>query len=179
MTTNFNWEGYWAWLMDIVKIPSDYSKLGNFLANEQFTWINPMDGNRADDGIDMRLAYARECGLPIITDDIYNEMNCSVLEMLVALCCRIERDITGTPGDDHPEKWFWEFMHNLRIDAESDDIFDENYVSLVIDTWLNRGFKRNGVGSPFPLRRAFGDQRRKEIWNQAQSYLIENLEQEE
>ena len=175
---NFDWESYWSWLMDIVKFPSNYSKLGNFLASEQFTWINPMDGNRADDGIGMRLMYARVSGMSVVSSDIYSDMSCTVLEMLVALSYRIEQDLMGTPGDDHPEKWFWEFMHNLGIDAESDDVFDENYVSLVIDTWLNRGFRRNGIGSPFPLTRAFGDQRRKEIWVQVQGYLNEKLEEE-
>ena len=180
---SFNWRGYSEWLCESVGFPNDgsYSKLAKFLLDDDFTWLIPLDENRAVDGIELRYLYARISGVndASIVQKTEDTKACSVLEMLVALSRRIERDITGTPGDDHPERWFWEFMHNLGIDDQNNDAFDDNYITMVIDTWLMRRFRRNGLGSPFPLDEPFGDQRRKEIWVQMQSYLNEHLNQEE
>lgn len=164
---------YFRWLTKLIESPrySDYSELLQFLFQEEFRWdfSIPTDSARADDGIDLRLEYFNDSYDP----DIDVDENCNVLEMLIAMSIRIERDITGEPGFDHPERWFWQFIDNLELTDETDDYFDENRVINVVGNWMARNIKPDGYGGIFPLKYPPVDQRTAPIWDQMSAYVNE------
>ena len=164
---------YFQWLTSLIRDRdySDYTKLLRLLFEEEFRWdyAIPTDSARADDGIDLRLLYFSDRYDPNVDAD----EPCNVLEMLVALALRIERDITGEPGFDHPEIWFWQFISNLDLLSETDDDFDENYVINTLGNWMARKFRPDGYGGIFPLKHPPTDQRHAAIWDQMSAYINE------
>lgn len=170
---------YFMWLLSKVGGDeirwSEYILLFQQLMDTNFTYDRKIDQgkdqNRAIDGINLRVDYEEEC-----LNDVYNVSGkCTVLEMLVGLACRIETDIMGEPGEDDPERWFELFLSNLGLLAYTDDHYDENQVQMILDDWMKRRISRNGQGGLFPLKDPYcKDQRHVEIWQQMQSYLLEN-----
>jgi len=71
-----------------------YQKLLRHLHNIDFQYMLPMDGNRAEDGIDLRyrFGYEKEYEGSTIASYLDNSP-CSVLEMLIALAFRCEEHI--------------------------------------------------------------------------------------
>lgn len=180
----FNKDNYYEWLKDFI-CPADmefvpnskghrakeYDKFIQYLFDTEFVWTIENDVNRANDGLELRWEYADDTNEDPM--DI-NTKPCSVLEMLVALCLRIERQIMGEPGDDHPEKWFWIIIDNLGLIFETNRDFDRPFIDRKIRIWLNREYEKNGFEGIFPLNRPIHDQRKVEIWVQANEYLNEN-----
>lgn len=167
--------GYFEWLLDNMNmlgtlLERRYARLLIFLANTEFTWIEPTDENRANDGTDLRQQYEDICGEPSGMDG----KPCTVLEMMIALALRIEINITGEPGDDHPEKWFWTMIQNLGLDRAADRNFYPDEVESIVERWLDRKYDAHGQGSPFPTSNPELDQRIRPIWEQACGWLIEN-----
>ena len=162
---------YFNWLCAEVKAPADYSKLLWKLFNTDYIWDPEIesDQNREFDGISMRMQFTKGLSLP----GYDYEFRCTLLEMMIALSYRIERDIMGEPGDDIPHRWFWEMIQNLQLGRMDNHHYDDGFVDSTIGTWLRRGFAPNGVGSPFPIRHATVDQRLVPIWDQVAGYLNE------
>ncbi len=173
--------GYFAYLEDIVgrRLPMG-SLLLPYLFDRPFTWSFkiPTDANRAKDGLMLRDRYANETGDYLLYSD--KAEPCSILEMLVALSIRIEEDIMAEPGDEHPEKWFWEMLDNLGLTRiASLRPMAENEYEKVIEVWLKRKYMDNGQGGLFPLKNPSKDQRLVSIWDQMNFYLNEKLKGEE
>lgn len=166
-------DGYLRWLMDQVDCPDEYSRLMEKLDQRVFTWKINNDANRAADGMSLRGRYIDETGVGA-TEEIFMHP-CSVLEMLVALACRIEDDIMFDPayGDRAPQ-WFWEMITNLKLDGMTNDNFDEENVNQILNVFLGRTYFMNGSGGLFPLKRPRVNQRRVEVWYQMSEYLMEN-----
>ena len=143
-----------------------YRRLLEHLSNVEYVWDLSMhsDANRAADGLAIRKLYL---------SDADDTKPCSVLEMLTALSFRIERDITGEPGNDHPEHWFWEMLDNLGLLEYTDDHYDEDEVDTTLDIWMNREYRMDGRGGLFPVRYALYDMRDLPIWEQFALYLNE------
>lgn len=174
---DFDAHDYYIWLCDLVNAngpehEGQYSLLLKTLHETEFVWSIANDDNRAIDGKELRERYADETGQELTERE--RDIPCSVLEMLIALSFRCERDIMGEPGEDLPDRWFWIMIKNLKLDICTDDCFDRIYVDQQIDLWLMRQYKRNGVGGLFPLLRPDRDQRKVEIWFQLCSYINEN-----
>ena len=150
---------------------SAFDILFEHLLERDFTWMKVCntDADRALDGLSLRHLYFREWDERGLDWDA----PCSVLEMIAALSIRIEQDILGEPGNDHPEKWFWEFLDNLGI-VQDNEHFDETAVDEVLDIWLMREYAWDGHGGMFPLKHANYDQRGIPIWDQMAEYLSEN-----
>lgn len=168
-------KGYFRWLCS--KVEADrcpeymrYSKLLSDLAGQEYRWDPTIesDANRADDGLNLRLLYFNETG-----NKAGWSAPCTVLEMLIAMSIRIEMDIMGYPGEDCPDRWFWETLGNLGLLEMTDDEYDPGFVDFVIQRWLTRTYKRNGAGGLFPLRKPSSDQRLVPIWDQMGEYLVE------
>lgn len=166
---------YYHWLLEKIdgyKEPYyNYSLLLNELHSIPFKYGMSMDGNRASDGERLRWEYLDEHLIP----DLYYKdgIPCSVLEMLVALSIRCNEIMIG--GEIGCSKWFWIMIENLDLMKCTDDAFDTGYVHQQIEIWLDRTFKRDGRGSPFPLKKSGSrDQRKVDIWFQMCGYLSEN-----
>ena len=166
---------YFEWLCEIVNTKrfskqTSYRKLLIHLHNLAFTWIIPMDDNRADDGIQLRRKFS------LARDDMslqnYIHGPCSVLEMMVALAIRCEETIMddGMIGD-RTGQWFWGMIHNLGLSPMRDTAFDRDYVDDVILRLLNRDYDPDGRGGLFTVKNCEYDMRDVEIWCQLSWYL--------
>ena len=92
-------EQYFNWMYDMVftKRAPSYVRLLRYLNSQEFTYNIRLDGNRADDGLYLRYRFKQENHLRAVDVDRYLTGKCSVLEMMVALCLRIEEDIMDDP----------------------------------------------------------------------------------
>ena len=94
---------YFEWMCQLVcnerySRGLSYQKLLRHLHNIDFQYVILMDGNRAEDGIDLRYRFGYEKSYegPMIASFLDNRP-CSVLEMLIALAFRCEENIMNNP----------------------------------------------------------------------------------
>lgn len=178
MTKNELQTRYFDWVCQLVDNSQDhknlpYRKLLTHLHNIDFYYILDMDGNRFEDGVNLRYRFGFENGYegPIIASYLDNKP-CSVLEMMVALSIRCEEDIMGDPCyGNRLSRWFWGMVSNLDLMSMTDLYFDESYVNDVIERLLERKYKKNGDGGLFTINRHNCDMRTVEIWYQMCWYL--------
>lgn len=143
-----------------------YGRLLRYLHGRTFVYILRMDANRAEDALDLRERFGFQSGNP-----------CSVFEMMVALAARCEEHImTNTDIGDRTPYWFWGMIDNLGLGEMTDDRFYEEYVSDVIDRFLNREYHYDGRGGLFSLSNPRRDMREVEIWYQMMWYLDEQIQ---
>lgn len=176
-------EKYFEWLYQLVVSEryfgsASYKKLLMHLHNRVFNWTIPMDGNRAEDGINLRYVF----GLENDIDDraiasFLDYRPCSVLEMLAALAHRM--DVQIMYDEDYGDRtfcWFWGMMTCLGLESQTDILYDPMYVDRVIDRLIDREYEPNGEGGLFCLENCEDDLRGVEIWDQMNWYLNEILE---
>ena len=169
-------EEYFLWLCKFVGC-NKRRKLLRYLHSIDFAYTIAMDGNRYEDGIDLRYRFGEEEHYP----DKYiaawlDDAQCSVLEMMVALADRLEVHIAGDPefGDRTP-RWFEDMLRSMDLWYMTDDCFDRDVARYAINRMIDRQYNRNGAGGLFTLRRPAKDMRRLEIWYQAMEYMNEVL----
>ena len=130
----------------------------------------PNDDNRALDGMDLRFEFIDEMGLDT-GDSLWLMLECSILEMFVALSRRVAYQSYGSP-----DEWFWIMMGNLDLRIHTDNKYSrivELEVNETLDRINERTYDTNGVGGIFPLVNPERDQRTIELWYQASAYLLE------
>ena len=169
---------YFEWMCKLVYNKKyskhrSYRKLLTYLNDREFVYILDMDGNRAEDGIDLRYRFGYENNYAYSVVAHYLDVKpCSVLEMMAALAFRCEEHIMDDPDvGDRTGQWFWNMIANLGLENMSDSRFDERYVDTVITRFLNREYERNGEGGLFTVKGSHRDLRTVEIWYQMHSYL--------
>lgn len=172
---------YFNWMCRLVsdermKILS-YAKLLKKLHTIDFRYSIEMDGNRAEDGIDLRYRFGYENSLeePMVASFL-DDRPCSVLEMMIALAIRCEEQIMGDPDiGNKPGKWFWIMIENLGLINMDDNHFDEKSVFEIANRFLERKYDENGNGGLFILKNHYRDIRSMEIWYQMMWYLDDIL----
>jgi hypothetical protein len=179
---NLNKE-YFDWMYNLVcgekrfkKV--SYRKLLSYLNKVDFNYIYEMDGNRAEDGMDLRYRFGYENDIPDyeITAHL-DDRPCSILEMMVALSVRCEENIMDNPDiGDRTGKWFWGMIESLGLYSMDDSCFDRSKADKIIHCFLSRDYKMNGEGGLFTIPNYRGDLRYVEIWYQAMWYLDTVLE---
>lgn len=182
MTRNELNRKYFEWMYQLVCDGKyferlSYRKLLNHLHDIEFTYIIGMDGNRAEDGIDLRYRFGYECQYnnPMIATYL-DDRPCSVLEMLIALAMRCEEHIMDNPDiGNRTGQWFWNMITNLGLKDMSDSNFESYHIEAVISNFLNRKYNRNGKGGLFTVKNCDRDLRTVEIWYQMCWYLDELL----
>ena len=171
---------YFEWMYKLVvndrySRTSSYRKLMRALDETEFYYDIPMDGNRFEDGIDLRYKFGRKKGyedgeIAVALD--YRP--CSVLEMMIALSLRCEDQIMTDPDrGNRVGQWFWEMVVSLGLGGMNDLNFDERYFDKVMTRFLNRTYKKNGEGGLFTISDRSKDMRTTEIWYQMHWYLRE------
>lgn len=178
MTKNELNHRYFEWMYQLVCDEKytkglSYRKLLNRLHEIDFYYILDMDGNRYEDGIDLRYRFGYEHSYeePMIATYL-DDRSCSVLEMLVALAIRCEEHIMDDPRvGNRMAKWFWDMISNLGLDSIDDLNFDEELVDEIIEHFLNRDYESNGKGGLFTVNHRRQDLRSVEIWYQMCWYL--------
>lgn len=172
---------YFEWMYQLVCDERDselsYRRLLYLLHDTDFNYTIPMDGNRAEDGTDLRYRFGYENAYEgSIIAAYLDDRPCSVLEMMVALAIRCEEHIMCDPDiGNRTGQWFWNMIDNLGLGDMDDMEFDKNYANSVIQKLLNREYKRNGEGGLFTVKHYRKDLRSVEIWYQMCWYLDENL----
>ena len=177
MTKNEIINEYFEWLSYVVcgeqyEGAISYRKLLTHLHEVEFTYILPMDENRAGNGINLRYRWALD--IDEDTDYILDVLDgpCSVLEMMVALALHCEENIMDDPKyGNRTGQWFWGMVNNLGLGAMYDELYDERYVDEVITRFLNREYERDGRGGLFTIKNCKYDLRDVEIWHQLSWYL--------
>ena len=166
---NLNSE-YFDWMYRIIcdNKRLSYKKILKHLHDTRFVYSIDMDGNRADDGVDLRYRFGYEMDY----DDLsichwLDTGDCSVLEMMVALTLRCEEHIMSDPEfGDRTDKWFWIMMDSLGLSFMDDLTFSQVEATLIIDRFQNREYESNGVGGLFIVENTEHDMRDMEIWTQ-------------
>jgi len=168
---------YLEWLyFDILNGPESlfkaYRSLLETLLDIPFRVIHPMDENRFKDGLELREDYIcnyhgkKPAIMPV----------CTVLEALIALAFRMEKDIMAPMnGDFDCFRWFWGFIENLELTDFDENDYDEGWIRRIIDRFLDREYDENGKnGGIFPLHFCKEDARDMELWSQMNEFLCEN-----
>lgn len=169
-------EEYFQWLGRFVGC-YDHRCILKALHSVEFSYVVPMDGNRYEDGVNLRYRFADEHGYPYkyITAWL-DDRPCTVLEMMVALAVRIEDQIATDPDHgNRTARWFEDMLKSMDIWEFDDRHYDDTAVREAIDRMIDRRYDRNGRGGLFWLRKPRRDMRHAEIWYQAMWYLDEIL----
>lgn len=171
-------DAYFNWMYQLVyggrySKRLSYRKLLYLLHDIEFTYTISMDGNRYEDGIDLRyrFGYEKRYEGAMIAEYLDNRP-CSVLEMLIALSIRLEEHIMDDPeAGDRTGQWFWNMITNLGLGIMDDAKFDKSRAADIVQRFLNRDYERNGKGGLFTVEHCRYDLRDVEIWYQACWYL--------
>lgn len=173
-------DSYKEWLLSLISYRSisaeKYTKLINHLHSKEFEWVIDMDRNRAIDGISLRYRFAwnKNVGYDEI-DTYFDDVPCSIFEMMVALSKRCEENIMlDSDYGDRTGYWFWEMIANMHLGRYDDDSYDEEEVEEILDRMLFRLYSHNGDGGLFTVNNG-KDMRREEIWCQLMGHLHEIL----
>lgn len=169
---------YFKWMHQLVcgerySKKLSYRKLLSYLHSVEFVYIIDLDGNRAEDGIDLRyrFGYERDYSDPMIASYL-DDRPCSILEMMIALSIRCEEHIMENSDlGDRTGQWFWNMIVSLGLGSMTDARFDDEYVDEVVHRFLNREYERNGKGGLFTIEHCKKDLRSVEIWYQMCWYL--------
>jgi hypothetical protein len=144
-----------------------YWDLFRQMYNKPFVWLIPNDDNRVQDGLDLRYEWAMESGIAPAHE--WMEMDCSFLEIVIALSRRLAFE-----GEGHPPVWFWHLLENLGLHECTDrPKYNQGWVNEVLDTVIQRTYGPDGRGGFFPLRYPRHDQREVELWYQMNEYLLD------
>lgn len=178
MTSNDCNSAYFNWMYQLVCGTKhtgnlSYRKLLYMLHRVDFTYTIAMDGNRFEDGTDLRYHFGHDhgCNGAMVADYLDNRP-CSVLEMMIALAIRLETHIMDDPDiGNRTGQWFWDMIVNLGLGSMDDSKFDREYVNGIVRRFLNREYERNGKGGLFTVEHSRHDLRATEIWYQACWYL--------
>lgn len=187
MTGNEVIQRYFEWLTERVDCDEyhteEYQCLLQSLFHTEFTWLLEMDGNRADDGIGLRFSFYRE--EPDVGDILILNLPeyCTVLEMLIALATRCERDVMYDPDyGDRTALWFWVMVENLGLSGFSDRVYRRNPrvidqdIDNCLELFMDREFEPDGTGSIFRVHTSQMDMRDVDLWYQMQYYMNENFD---
>ena len=171
---------YFCWLCKHVGADKrKYHHVMNTLDHVKFRAFVPNDDNREEDGLQLRRQYLDELGdNDWAYADTIMEPECSVLEMMIALCYRLEFETAQSRWEKTPEEWFWILIDNLGLsdatDGPCNTLAVRNRVRSTILGLVNRTYEANGEGGLFPLKYPKHDQKTIEIWYQMTEYIMEN-----
>jgi hypothetical protein len=170
-------ERYFDWLYSqVCSVEVDpffsYRGLLNIMYVKPYMWMVPNDDNREEDGKDLRFEFLEEEGIqPNARDTHWLELQCSVLEFLVALA-----RLFAFEADGSVEQRFMELLENLGLDQYNDEAeIDQEEIEAILDRLIWRRYEFNGGGGLFPLRYPERDQRWVEVWYQLNAYVLEHL----
>jgi hypothetical protein len=172
-------ELYFVWLYGQVADPEETRKSRTYwgllrqLYTKEFAWYVPNDDNRAEDGKELRIDFARESDYydyAGVLDPMWESIGCSMLELLIGLSRRL-----AFQGGGESRDWFWRLIKNIGLHVHTDlRKFPRVDVDEKLDGIIWRKYEYNGHGGLFPLREPYADQREIELWYQLQAYVIQD-----
>jgi len=153
-----------------------YNSLFKALLDIPYIPLHPMDKNRFKDGLELREEYILGCSMGLTgfesrkntkIEDYLPE--CSVLEMIIALSVRIEKDIMA-PADGKNDyfRWFWGMICTLELDEFDEKHYDFGWIDKIISEFLE------GKRAIFEVKNPYKNVRDMQIWDQMNAFLVEN-----
>ena len=175
------WNQYIEWI-SIGKLRMDYQEFSKYnamiwaLVDIPFSYIHPMDENRYNDGMNMRIEFENLTSWDISQEAGYRDQ-CTVYEMMAALAYRCEHQLMRDgSGIDRTKFWFFEMCKNLDILKWDFDHLNYDYkkdIDTKIGVWLRREYEFDGRGGAFPIKNATENQKNVQIWEQMNQFLME------
>lgn len=175
-------KNYFNWMYRLVFREEDdksmsYQKLLHHLDRTEFVYTIPLDGCRAEDGINLRYRFGHEGRVPQAKIARYLDVRpCSILEMMVALALRCEDIMEDNVFGDRVPLWFHDMLVSLHLTEMDDYGYDPVYVDYVLNRFLDREYRPNGDGGLFTVHCYRGDMRSIEIWYQMCAYTNDILQ---
>jgi hypothetical protein len=176
-----NDDSYFYYLCSIVGGTDEYSMLLGELHKIEFYSLIPNDDNRGEDGKQLRETFMDEEGQQALSQSDFPQPEigiCSIFEMFIGLCYRLEWETAQSRFEKTPSEWFWILIDNLGLSGCYDVTFEQlesrNEIHIRVGSFLDRHYKSDGSGGLFPLKNPRKDQRRIEIWYQMSAYILEN-----
>jgi hypothetical protein len=164
----FRWLGRLVADPDVVNPYATHWRLLKLLYEKEFVWSVYKDGNRGEDGKDLRYEFIHSTGLRHV-DQGWMTLGCSMLEMLIALSRKIAFNAEGLPRG-----WFWQMLDNAGLNGFNDrKRYSDEDVDDILERIIWRTYEYSGDGGLFPLKCAGDDQRRVELWYQMNAYINE------
>lgn len=171
-------DDYLQWIYNRVIVDEiykgrSYRQLFTCLYFMQFRPINPMDENRAQDGINLRYRFADAFGLPYPEAAANLDTHpCSILEMMAALAFRCEDQIMEDDSyGDRASWWFFKMLDSLGLTDMDDCNFDRDKVDFVINRFNALEYANDGMGGLFYLPGTNLVMPSIDIWYQMMAYL--------
>lgn len=183
-------DGYFMWLWELVggNYPeySDKSTLFYILCNLNFRLCLDEDENRLVDGYDYRYFYSEDVGIPYRFINEKLQFPSTICEVLLGLASRCNEIAGDVSKGDRTADFFWRLVKNLGLMCYTNDYFNQTNWGRIVeeeayeivkicDIWMDRQFKFDGKGSPFPLKNPPGDERNTNLWYQMQAWIMENF----
>lgn len=134
----FDGEGYFEWLRKRSGMGQNYYMLLLFLHSVKYVPMLIDDENRRADGNAMIEVYCQENGYDLPPVEEFDFSGCSVLEMLLALADRIDKELIGDPNFNHAPLWFSRMLENLGIYQYDDEHWNEKKVALQVWNWMHK-----------------------------------------
>jgi hypothetical protein len=172
-------ELYLRWLYGQVALVDEqdesltYWTLFRQMFTTKFLWLVPRDENRLEDGKALRNVFLRDQRIDRRdVDPNWIDIECSFLELVVALANNLEFEAGGTVP-----YWFWKLLENIDLRQYHDAVEDypAEEVEGILYTVMFRQYNRHGEGGLFPLKEPCEDQRGIEIWYQLSAYVLEHI----
>lgn len=167
---------YFDWLYDKV-LPDDpsYKEVCSIFNSISFVPHFGMDQNRAEDGESLRYRFADENGYPQYEVAEYlDDHPCSIFEMMVALCLRIDEGPMFDPNGSRTDIWFKEMIRSLGIGyLTNGSKYMHDDATFKASLFNDRYYEPNGRGSLFTTHNPSIDMRDYDIWAQMNIYLNE------
>jgi hypothetical protein len=172
---------YLLWLASQIRGDDDgnpnrtYEGLLTIMYETEFIWLQnvPNDDNRIGDGLDLRVDFCHQAGIPLgdtgrFLDRTAPVPPCSFLEVLIGLSRRLEFIAGGRANG-----WAWVLMNNLELHRITDPVGrgKARRASSIMERCVWRTYEPNGVGGFFPLENPNEDQREVELWYQMSAYV--------
>ena len=141
---------YFNWLCKLIDHEGRvrvYKKTLALLNDLDFIFTIPKDGNRYEDGIDLR-----------------------------ALAVRMEDHIMYDPDKGNQQShWFWVMFDNLGLQPMTNSRFEEHRADIydIVDRLNYREYEPDGTGGLFVNKKKKKNMLEEEIWYQMMEYLKE------
>lgn len=151
-----------------------YRKIFELLYDIEFNFYIPNDVNRLHDGLDLRyrFSYTTNTDMELIEKSITRP--CSVLEMMLALCIRMEETLLNDPRyGNRTIQWFWEMMKSLGLSYMLDECYDEKIATQIIYDFLEHRYDKTGKGGLFYVPNTNEDMSQLEIWIQMNRFAAQ------
>lgn len=161
---------YFEWLCDKIELDTKHTEYTLLITKLYRTPYSIITGLEAD-GIRIRKAaeLREEYG-----DGIHPEIPVSCLEIMVSIALDAENMIMkDSKYGDRTAQWFWTMVENLGLLPYTDDNFKTYDVEDILGRFVNRHYRKNGIGSIAFSHKSKKDFRKLDIWQQFNIYLTE------